>query len=112
MNLAYLTDPNSSPRINDEPPPQAPSRVNSILSYLDEANRNHVITESVRSQKSTTREASTPATVRFTTPPHSSRQQQQQQPRKLAQSVTASHVRASPSVDQQTKQGTKVYKKI
>ncbi len=85
------------------PPPQNPSRVDSILSYLDEANHNEVIIDSVRSQKS-----STPATVRFNTPPQSTRQQQQQQPKKLAQSVAVPQIRASPSIDQQTKQGTKV----
>ncbi|CAF1560514.1 unnamed protein product, partial [Rotaria sordida] len=73
----YLIDPTSILPVVDEPPPQAPNRVNSILSYLDEANRNDIIIESVRSQKSTTRETSTPATVRFTTPPQSTRQQQQ-----------------------------------
>ncbi len=80
--------------------------MNSILSYLDEANHNEVIIESVRSQKSTT----TPTTVRFTTPPQSTRQQQQQQPKKLAQSVAVPQIRASPSVDQQPKPGTKVNK--
>jgi hypothetical protein len=85
----------------DEPPLQPSSRVNSILSYLDEANHNEITIDSVRSQKSTT-----PTTVRFTTPPQSNRQQQQ--PKKLAQSVSVSQIRASPSVDQQIKHGTKV----
>ncbi|CAF3686703.1 unnamed protein product [Rotaria sp. Silwood1] len=108
--LAYLIYPTSVSSVIDElpPPPQAPNRVDSILSYLDEANRNDVIVESVRSQKSTTREISTPATVRFTTPPQSTRQQQQQQPKKLSQSVSITQHRASPSVDQQAKQGTKI----
>ncbi|CAF1273302.1 unnamed protein product [Rotaria sp. Silwood1] len=107
---AYLIYPTSVSSVIDElpPPPQAPNRVDSILSYLDEANRNDVIVESVRSQKSTTREISTPATVRFTTPPQSTRQQQQQQPKKLSQSVSITQHRASPSVDQQAKQGTKI----
>jgi hypothetical protein len=70
-----------------------------------------VTIESVRSQKSTAREPSTPATVRFTTPPQSSRQQQQQQPKKLAQSVSVSQIRASPSVEQQIKHATKVINK-
>ncbi|CAF3016626.1 unnamed protein product, partial [Rotaria sp. Silwood2] len=103
---AYLIDPTSFVDELPPPPPQAPNRVNSILSYLDEANRNDVIVESVRSQKSTTRETSTPATVRFTTPPQSTRQQQQ--PKKLSQSVVITQNRSSPSVDQQTKQGTKI----
>ncbi|CAF1535181.1 unnamed protein product, partial [Rotaria sordida] len=103
----YLIDPTSILPVVDEPPPQAPNRVNSILSYLDEANRNDIIIESVRSQKSTTRETSTPATVRFTTPPQSTRQQQQQ-PKKVSQSVAVPQNRASPSVDQQAKQGTKI----
>jgi len=60
-----------------------------------------VTIESVRSQKSTT-----PATVRFTTPPQSTRQQ----PKKLAQSVAVPQIRASPSIDQQTKHETKVNK--
>ncbi len=59
-----------------------------------------MIIESVRSQKSTT-----PATVRFTTPPQSTRQQAP--PKKLAQSVSVPQIRASPSIDQQTKHGTK-----
>ncbi|CAF4034112.1 unnamed protein product [Rotaria sordida] len=101
----YLIDPTSILPVVDEPPPQAPNRVNSILSYLDEANRNDIIIESVRSQKSTTRETSTPATVRFTTPPQSTRQQQ---PKKVSQSVAVPQNRASPSVDQQAKQGTKI----
>jgi hypothetical protein len=94
--LEYSTQ---SPHMVDETPPQPPSRVNSILSYLDEANNNDVTIESVRSQKSTA-----PSTVRFTTPPQSTRQQ----PKKLAQSVFVPQIRASPSIDQQTKYGTKV----
>jgi hypothetical protein len=107
--LAYLLDPTatSSPIIH-EPPSQASNRVDSILSYLDEANHNGVIIESVRSQKTSAREISSPATVRFTTPPQSTRQQQQA--KKLAQSVSVPHIRASPSVDQQAKHGTKVKK--
>jgi hypothetical protein len=62
-----------------------------------------VTIDSVRSQKSTT-----PATVRFTTPPQSTRQQQQ--PKKLAQSVFVPQPRASPSVDHPTKHETKVNK--
>ena len=82
--------------------------MDSILSYLDEANHNEVAIESVRSQKS-----SAPTSVRFTapspTPSSSSTRQQQQQPgKKLAQSVSVTQVRASPSLDQQTKHGTKV----
>lgn len=94
-------------------PPQNPSRVDSILSYLDEANHNEVIIESVRSQKS-----SAPTSVRFAPPPSpppppstssSARQQQPQQPsKKLAQSVSVTQIRASPSFDQQTKHGAKV----
>lgn len=116
FHLAYLTDPTGVSTVDDEIPPlppQAPSRVDSILSYLDEANRNEVSIESVRSQKTTNRETSAPSTVRFTTPPPSNRSQppphhQQQQPKKLAQSVAVSQNRASPSVDQQAKQGNKV----
>ncbi|CAF3924096.1 unnamed protein product, partial [Adineta steineri] len=90
--------------VANEVPSQPPSRVDSILSYLDEANHNDITIESVRSQKSTA-----PSTVRFTTPPQSSRQhQQQQQPKKLAQSVAVPQVRASPSVDQQIKHQNKV----
>ncbi|CAF3402984.1 unnamed protein product [Rotaria socialis] len=104
---AYSIDPTTNSTVVDEPPPpQAPNRVNSILSYLDEANRNEVTLESVRSQKLTNRETSAPTTVRFATPPQSSRQQQQ--PKKLAQSVSVPQNRASPSIDQQTKQGNKV----
>lgn len=101
--LAYLIDRNS-PR--SDPPPQNPSRVDSILSYLDEANHNEIIIESVRSQKS-----SAPTSVRHVPPSPSSTRQQQQQPsqsKKLAQSVSVSQIRASPSLDQQTKPGTKV----
>lgn len=108
--LAYLID-RASPRVDQPPPPpQNPSRVDSILSYLDEANHNEVIIESVRSQKS-----STPTSVRFAPPsplpppPSSTRQQQhQQQSKKLAQSVSVTQIRASPSLDQQSKHGTKV----
>ncbi|CAF0942879.1 unnamed protein product [Adineta steineri] len=101
---AYLIDSSTPPPIADEVPPQPPGRVDSILSYLDEANHNDITIESVRSQKSTA-----PSTVRFTTPPQSSRQhQQQQQPKKLAQSVAVPQVRASPSVDQQIKHQNKV----
>ncbi|CAF4822270.1 unnamed protein product, partial [Rotaria magnacalcarata] len=46
----YSIDPTTNSTVVDEsPPPQAPNRVNSILSYLDEANRNEVTLESVRS---------------------------------------------------------------
>ncbi|CAF1540508.1 unnamed protein product, partial [Adineta steineri] len=55
----------------------------------------------VRSQKSTA-----PSTVRFTTPPQSSRQQQLP-PKKVAQSVSVPQTRASPSIDQQIKHGSK-----
>ena len=104
--LAYFIDRNS-PRVDPPPPPQNPSRVDSILSYLDETSHNETIIESVRSQKS-----SAPTSVRHVPPsPSSTRQQQQQQPpqsKKLAQSVSVSQMRASPSLDQQTKPGTKV----
>ena len=97
MYLAYLPVVDEPP---PPPPPQNPSRVDSILSYLDEANQHEVIIDSVRSQKS-----STSTNARFNTPPPSTRQQQ---PKKVAQSVAVPQTRASPSVDQQTKQGTKV----
>ncbi|CAF0875616.1 unnamed protein product [Adineta steineri] len=100
---AYLIDSSTPPPVANEVPSQPPSRVDSILSYLDEANHNDITIESVRSQKSTA-----PSTVRFTTPPQSSRQHQQQQPKKLAQSVAVPQVRASPSVDQQIKHQNKV----
>lgn len=87
----------------DPPPPQNPSRVDSILSYLDEANHNEINIESVRSQKS-----SAPTSVRHVPPSPSSARQQQQPSKKLAQSVSVSQIRASPSLDQQTKQGAKV----
>ncbi|CAF0743508.1 unnamed protein product [Adineta ricciae] len=94
---AYLIDAETPPA--SETPP---SRVDSILSYLDEANHNDVATiESVRSQKSTA-----PSTVRFTTPPQSTRQQQLPT-KKVAQSVSVTQTRASPSIDQQIKHGSK-----
>ena len=107
----YLND------LSDEsksPPPsahEAPSRVDSILSYLDETNRSELPMESVRSHKSSTRELPSPAAVRFTAaappvpPPISTRQTQQ---KKVAQSVSVSQMRASPSIDQQMKPTTKV----
>ncbi|UJR14558.1 hypothetical protein I4U23_001554 [Adineta vaga] len=96
---AYFIDATTPPPVNETPP----SRVDSILSYLDEANQNDVSTiESVRSQKSTA-----PSTIRFTTPPQSTRQQQPP-PKKVAQSVSITQTRASPSVDQQIKHGHKV----
>lgn len=84
-NLAYLIDTIPS-AVNES----APSRVDSILSYLDEANNTEVIVESVRSHKSTA-----PSSVRSTT--------RQQPPKKVAQSVAVPQNRSSPPIEQPTK---------
>jgi len=100
--LVYLIDPTTSipPPFIDELPLRTSNQVDSILSYPDETNQYDLIVTSVRSQKSTARRPPSPRTTRLTTPPQSARRHQ---PLKLAQSISIPHMRASPSIDQQTK---------
>ena len=108
---AYLNDLSGESKSPPSTAHEAPSRVDSILSYLDETNRSELPMESVRSQKSSTRESPAPTPVRFTAAPppvpHPTSTRQQQQ-KKLAQSVSVSQMRASPVADQQIKPASKV----
>ena len=75
-------------QVDDDIPilePQAPNRVDSILSFLDETNQSDMTLESVRSQKSSTRDQPSPVSVRLNPPPVSHRQAH----KKLTQSVAA-----------------------
>ncbi len=91
--LVYLTGPrtaDSSAHTSDQ----------------EEPNRYDLIVETVRSQKSITRETSSPTFNRFTTPPPSPRRPHQ--PMKVHQSVSVPYRRASPFIDQESRHGTKV----
>ena len=86
-------------------PPAAtsePNRVDSILSFLDESNQSEITLESVRSQKSSTRDQPSPVSVRFNTPPTSQRQTH----KKLTQSV-AVPPRPSSAVDSPAKHSSR-----
>ncbi|CAF2977960.1 unnamed protein product [Rotaria sp. Silwood2] len=103
----YVIDPTAaalSPFI-DELPSETSNHVDSVITHLNKTDQDDQTIESVRSQKLTTRETSSPSMIRFTTPPQSNRRQQS---KKLVQSVSIPHIQASSSIDQQTRYGTKV----
>ncbi|CAF3507731.1 unnamed protein product [Rotaria sp. Silwood1] len=103
----YIIDPTTvipSPFI-DELPPDTSNHVESLVRPLNETNQNDRTIESVRSQKFTKHEISSPIMTRFTTPSQSDRRQQS---KKFVQSVSIPHIQTSSSIDQQTRYGTKI----
>ncbi|CAF3464792.1 unnamed protein product [Rotaria sp. Silwood1] len=106
-DLVYIIDPTTvipSPFI-DELPPDTSNHVESLVRPLNETNQNDRTIESVRSQKFTKHEISSPTMTRFTTPSQSDRRQQS---KKFVQSVSIPHIQTSSSIDQQTRYGTKI----
>lgn len=102
---------------SDSPPLTAkengpPSRVESILSYLDQTARTEVTNiDTGRSQRSTNRENSASTSVRLTAPPSPSSNRQTTQ-RKIAQSVAITQQRPpQPTVEHNAKSTVKVRSK-
>ena len=98
----YLTE-----KANESNEVTAPSRVESILSFLDQTNRSEENLPTVRSQKSTSREVLPAATsVRSTATPSTTARHQTQ--KKASQSISVSQRQISPPAERTVKSSAKV----